>query len=359
MHQPATTAGGRARFLSACHSQATDATPVWFMGQAGSTIAEYRRMRERYDILTIARTPELCAQVSLLPIAAYHVDAAVMHTDIVLPLQAMGLDTAIQPAIGPIIHNPVRTMRDVQALRVPEAREGTPFVLRAITLVREALSQKQALIGIAGGPFTLALYIIEGRPSRDYATAMRMLHEQPAVWHALMHKLSTVLVDYVSMQVQAGADAIQLFDSSVGLLSPASYRRFVLPYSQRVLQAIEQAGVPSIHFGTMTASLLELMTQAGGTVQGLDWRYDLDRAWQQITHASPSPRAVQGNLDPTLLLAPWPRIEEGVNDILQRAAGRPGHIFNLGHAVPPQTDPATLQRLVEMVHEKTRYTNYL
>ncbi len=349
MNQPSLAKTGRARFLAACHLQPTDITPIWFMGQAGSTLAEYRRLRETHDILTIARTPELCAHISSLPITTYAVDAAVMHTDIILPLQGMGLDTTIQPAIGPIIHNPVRSMHDIERLRTPDARETTPFVMQAIRLVRHELAEKQAVIGIVGGPFTLALYIIEGRPSRDYPLAKKMMHEQPALWHALLHKLSTVLTSYVIAEVEAGADAIQLFDSSVGLLSPGSYRRFVLPYSQQVLQAIKGAGAPSIHFGTMTASLLDIMAEAGGDVMGIDWRYDLDQAWQQLAFA----RAIQGNLDPTLLLAPWSRIEEGVDDVIARANGRPGHIFNLGHAVHPQTHPTILRHLVEYVHEKT------
>ena len=351
MDQSLSASSGRTRFLAACHCQPSDSTPVWFMGQAGSTLPAYRRLRETYDILTIARTPELCAHVSALPIAEYAVDAAVMHSDIILPLQGMGLDTEIQPAIGPIIHNPVRSLHDVEQLRVTDARETTPFVMQAIGLVRQKLAEKQAVIAIAGGPFTLALYSIEGRPSRDYPLAKKMMYEQPALWHALLRKLSTVLTSYVIAEVEAGADAIQLFDSSVGLLSPSSYRRFVLPYSQQVLQAIKQVGVPAIHFGTMTASLLQIMAQAGGDVMGIDWRCDLDEAWRQLgfTHG------IQGNLDPALLLAPWQRIEEGVDDVLRRAARRSGHIFNLGHAVHPTTEPAILQRLVETVHEKTRH----
>jgi uroporphyrinogen decarboxylase len=350
MQQPPFANTARARFLAACRRQSTDATPVWFMGQAGSTLAEYRRLRETHDILSITRTPELCARVSSLPVSAYAVDAAVMHTDIILPLQGMGLDTDIQPAIGPIISNPVRSMYDVERLRITDAREATPFVMQAIGMVRQELGEKGAVIGIVGGPFTLALYIIEGRPSRDYALAKKMMHEQPQLWHALLHKLSAVLADYVIAQVEAGADAIQLFDSSVGLLGPADYRSFALPYSQQVLQAIKQAGVPSIHFGTITGSLLEAMAEAGGDVMGIDWRYDLDQAWRQLEYA----RAIQGNLDPTLLLTPWSRIEEGADDVIRRAGGRPGHIFNLGHAVQPQTDPTMLKRLVAFVHEKTQ-----
>ncbi|GAC1633846.1 MAG: uroporphyrinogen decarboxylase [Ktedonobacteraceae bacterium] len=338
---------GRARFHAACLRGRADTTPVWFMRQAGHVLGEYRTLREKYDILTIAHTPELCAQVSLMPIDQYGVDAAVMFTDIVLPLPGMGLTTELDPAIGPIIGNPVCTMQDVAALRVHEAAEATPFVADAIRLVRGALAEKQALIAIAGAPFTLALYMIEGRPSRDYHRAKALMHEQPAVWHALMHKLSDVLACYVRAEAAAGADAVQLFDSSVGILSPHDYKNFVLPYSHHVLEAVRHAGVASIHFGTANAGLLELMAQAGGDVMGVDWRLDIDAAWKMV---GPAEHGIQGNLDPALLLAPWETVHAGALDVLRRVGGRPGHIFNLGHAIHPATNPDHLRRLVDMVH---------
>jgi uroporphyrinogen decarboxylase len=304
-------------------------------------------LREKYDILTIARTPDLCAQVSLLPIEQYGVDAAVMYTDIVLPLPGMGLTTEIDPEIGPLIRNPVRTMQDVAALHVREAAESTPFVADAIGFVRARLADKQALIAIAGAPFTLALYMIEGRPSRDYHVAKAFMHEQPAAWHALLHKISQVLAHYVRAEAAAGADAIQLFDSSIGVLGPQDYKKFVLPYSQHVLEAIKDTGVASIHFGVANASLLELMAQAGGDVLGVDWRTDLDVAWDKVDSTL---HGIQGNLDPTLLLAPWEMVRPAALDIFRRVGGRPGHIFNLGHAIHPATDPDLLRRLVDLVH---------
>ena len=341
---------GVARFLDACHLRQPDATPIWFMRQAGRCLAEYRELRKRYDILTMAKTPELCAQVTLMPVYEFGVDAAVLYADIMLPLERMGVSFEIEPDIGPIIHNPVRTMQDVEALRVIDAEESTPYVLEAIRLVRHELEGKQAVIGFSGAPFTLACYMIEGRPSRDYGMAKSLMYGQPDVWHALMNKLAEVVSRYLLAQIAAGVNVVQLFDSWVGALSPSVYQRFVQPYSRRIFDAVRQTGTPSIHFGTGTASLLELMTEAGGDVISVDWRVDLDDAWQRIGYE----RGIQGNLDPTLLLTPWNVIEEGMYDVLRRAANRPGHIFNLGHGVLAPTPPDMLRRLVEAVHESTK-----
>ena len=341
---------GVARFLDACHLRQPDATPIWFMRQAGRCLAEYRELRKRYDILTMAKTPELCAQVTLMPVHEFGVDAAVLYADIMLPLERMGISFEIEPDIGPIIHNPVRTMQDIEALRVIDAEESTPYVLEAIRLVRHELEGKQAVIGFSGAPFTLACYMIEGRPSRDYGMAKSLMYGQPDVWHALMNKLAEVVSRYLLAQIAAGVNVVQLFDSWVGALSPSVYQRFVQPYSRRIFDAVRQTGTPSIHFGTGTASLLELMTEAGGDVISVDWRVDLDDAWQRIGYE----RGIQGNLDPTLLLTPWNVIEEGMHDVLRRAANRPGHIFNLGHGVLAPTPPDMLRRLVEAVHESTK-----
>ena len=340
---------GAARFLAACHHTQPDATPIWFMRQAGRCLAEYRELRKRYDILTMAKTPELCAQVTLMPVQQLGVDGAVLYADIMLPLEKMGISLEIEPDIGPIIHNPVRTMRDVEQLRVLDAEESTPYVMEAIRLVRNEIGGKQAVIGFSGAPYTLACYMIEGRPSRDYGIAKSLMYGQPQVWDALMSKLSEVVTRYLLAQIRAGADVVQLFDSWVGALSPSAYRRYVLPYTQRIFSAIQQTGTPSIHFGTSASSLLELMVEAGGDILSVDWRVDLDEAWERIGYD----RGIQGNLDPTLLLTPWEVIEQGMLDVLRRANNRPGHIFNLGHGVLAPTDPDMLRRLVDAVHSVT------
>lgn len=341
---------GLARFLDACHLRQPDVTPIWFMRQAGRCLADYRDLRKKYDILTMAKTPELCTQVTLMPVQKLGVDAAVLYADIMLPLEPMGISLEIEPDLGPVIHNPVRTMKDVQALRVINAEESVSFVMDAIRMVRRELEGKQAVIGFSGSPFTLACYMIEGRPSRDYGLAKSLMYGQPEVWHELMTKLTDVVSDYLLAQIRAGADVVQLFDSWVGALSPSVYRRFVLPYSQRIFRAIKQTKTPAIHFGTGTAALLPLMVEAGGDVISVDWRVDLDDAWAQIGYD----RGIQGNLDPTRLLTSWPVIEAEMHDILRRAANRPGHIFNLGHGVLAPTDPDMLRRLVDGVHEATR-----
>ncbi len=341
---------GASRFLDACHLRQPDATPVWFMRQAGRCLAEYRELRRRYDILTMAKTPELCAQVTLMPVKEFDVDAAVLYADIMLPLEGMGISLEIEPDIGPIIHNPIRTMQDVDALRVIDAEESTPFVMEAIRLVRRELEGKQAVIGFSGAPFTLACYLIEGRPSRDYGLAKSLMYGQPDIWHALMEKLTEVVTRYLLAQISAGVDAVQLFDSWVGALSPSVYRQFVQPYSHRIFEAVKRTSTPSIHFGTSTASLLESMVEAGGDIISVDWRMDLDAAWQRIGYD----RGIQGNLDPTLMLTDWSVIEKGMQDVLDRAANRPGHIFNLGHGVLADTEPDMLRRLVDAVHETTK-----
>jgi uroporphyrinogen decarboxylase len=344
--QPGT---GLARFLDACHLRQPDATPVWFMRQAGRCLAEYRELRKRYDILTMAKTPELCTQVTLMPVKQFGVDGAVLYADIMLPLEGMGISFEIEPEVGPIIHNPVRSMRDVEALRVIDPAEAVPYVLEAIQLVRGELAGQQAVIGFSGAPYTLACYMIEGRPSRDYGIAKSLMYGQPETWHALMDKLTEVVTRYLLAQIRAGVDVVQVFDSWVGALSPSVYQRFVQPYSQRIFQAVKETGTPSIHFGTGTASLLESMAAAGGDIISVDWRVDLDEAWTRIGYD----RGIQGNLDPTLLLTPWETIEAGMQDVLRRAGNRPGHIFNLGHGVLAPTPPDMLRRLVDAVHETT------
>src|SRR5690349_1523885 len=273
---------GRARFLDACHLRQPDATPVWFMRQAGYCLVEYREMLKKYGVLKIAKTPELCARVTLMPVQSLGVDVAVLYADIMLPVEEMGVALELNQEIGPIIQQPIRTQQAIDALHVFPAEEIAPFVMEAIGLVRKDLAGKQAVLGFAGSPFTLACYMIEGKPSRDYALAKSLMYGQPQVWHALMEKLTTVVSRFLVAQIAAGADVVQLFDSWIGALGPASYAQYVQPYVRRIFDTVQQTGVPSIHFGTGNASLLELMTEAGGDIIGLDWRVNLDEAWQRV-----------------------------------------------------------------------------
>ena len=347
MTMTAQAATSEERFLGAARREPVDATPVWFMRQAGRCLAEYRTLRERYDILTLAKTPELSAQVTLMPIEAFGVDAAVMFADIMLPLEPMGVELEIQPDVGPIIHNPVRTPADVNRLRVFDPAEGVGFVMDAIAIVSRELAGKQGVIGFSGAPFTLACYLIEGRPSREYAKAKSFMFREPEAWSDLMAKLSDVVVRYLRAQVNAGAQVVQLFDSWVGALSPSDYERFVQPHVAGIFAALSD--VPTIHFGASTATLLESMATAGGDVISVDAHQSLDVAWGRLPHG----RGVQGNLDATRVLAGWQATEQGARDVLRRAGGRPGHIFNLGHGVLPESDPDILRRLVDFVHEET------
>ena len=332
--------------VRAARREPVERTPVWFMRQAGRSLPEYRELRKRYGLFEVCRQPELCAEVTLQPVRAHGVDAAVMFADIMLPVLGMGVDVELVENVGPVVADPIRTIADVERLSVPDPKESVPFVLEAIRLVREALGPEQAVIGFAGGPFTVAGYLIEGKPTREFALTKACMYGEPEVWHGLMDKLASTFASYVGACARAGADVIQLFDSWVGALSVDDYREFAAPYSARVLAAVD---VPTIHFGTGTAHLLEDLAEAGGDVIGVDWRVPIDRAWALV---GPD-RGVQGNLDPALLLGPWERVEASARRILELVGGRPGHIFNLGHGVLPDTDPADLRRLVELVHERT------
>jgi uroporphyrinogen decarboxylase len=334
------------RFLRACRRQLVDATPVWFMRQAGRSFAAYRALRERYGILELAKTPELCAEVTLMPVRELGVDAAVMFADIMLPLEPMGVELRIEPEVGPIIERPIRAAADVDALR-PFHPDGVAFTLDAIRLVRGELDGRAGVIGFAGAPFTLACYLIEGRPSRDFATAKAFMYRQPGAWGQLMGRLSAMVVDYLRAQVEAGAQVVQLFDSWVGGLGPDDYATYVQPSMRGIFEALRD--IPTIHFGTSTAALLELMAAAGGDLIGVDHRVSLADAWRRV---GPE-RGIQGNLDPARLLAGWEATEAGARAVLDAADGRAGHVFNLGHGVLPDTDPDLLRRLVYLVHEQT------
>lgn len=339
---------GAQRFLAAARCAPVDRTPVWFMRQAGRSLLAYRALRESHDILTITRTPELCAQVTLMPVEELGVDAAVLYADIMLPLFGLGVPFSIDPGVGPIIHEPVRDRGAVEALRVVEPEAATPGLFEAIRLIRKELDGTTAVLGFAGAPFTVASYLIEGRPTKDFARSKALLFGDNRLWHRLMETLTEVTIRYLRAQVSAGVQAVQLFDSWVGALSRTDYRDHVLPYSTRILAALRDTGVPTIHFGTSAAHLLDLLATADAEVVSVDWRVSLDEAWARIGH-----RAIQGNLDPTVPLAPWPVVREHVDRVLTEAAGRPGHIFNLGHGVLADTPSDTLRRIVEHVHRRT------
>ncbi|MEM7531076.1 MAG: uroporphyrinogen decarboxylase [Chloroflexota bacterium] len=340
------------RFLSACNQQPVDATPVWLMRQAGRYMAEYRQLRERYTILEIIKTPDLACEVTMQPINAFDLDAAIIFADILPPLEGMGLSLEFVKGEGPLIHNPIRTTADVEALRVPSPEESLWFTLQAIGLVRKELDPRGIpLIGFSGAPFTLASYAIEGGGSRNYVHAKGMMMGAPETWHVLMQKLSELVGQYMLAQAKAGAQVLQLFDSWVGALSPDDYRQYVQPYSRRAIEIAQQGGVPIIHFGTNTNGMLEDIKEAGGDVIGVDWRIDLDTAWARLNAPETRTVAVQGNLDPLALFAPWDELQQRAQRVLDQAAGRPGHIFNLGHGILPQTPVDNVRRLVDFVHE--------
>ena len=313
------------------------------MRQAGRSLPEYRALRERHGFFEIAGTPELCAEVTLQPVRRHGVDAAILFADIMSPVLGMGVDVELVEGIGPVVERAVDSATEVERLRVAEAGEWAAPILEAVRLVRAELEPARALIGFCGGPFTVAGYLVEGKPSRDFVRTKSLMYREPAVWHSLMERLTEQFARYVAATAAAGADAIQLFDSWVGVLSVGDYEEFVAPYSARVLEA---AGVPTIHFGTAASGqLLAAMAHAGGGAVGVDWRIPLDDAWAVVGPG----RAIQGNLDPAALLGSWARVETAALDVLRRAGGRPGHVFNLGHGVLPQTDPDVLTRLTELV----------
>lgn len=334
------------RFLRACRREPVDVTPVWFMRQAGRYMPEYRKLREKHTLLEICKQPELSLEVTLQPINKFGFDAAILFADILLPLEPMGAPFEFAKGEGPVIHEPVRDRAGIDRLRVIEPEEGLGYVLEALRLIRKELDGKTPLIGFAGAPFTMASYLVEGGKSSDYRRTKQMMWSEPEAWSALMTKMSEVIRKYLRAQVEAGAQAVQLFDSWVGSLAPQDYVTHVQPHVRHILQDLEKTGVPVIHFGTNTASLFEHMRDAGGTVIGVDWRTPLDLAWPRIGHD----RAVQGNLDPLLLLAPPEVATARAQDVLDSAEGRLGHIFNLGHGIIPQTPMDTVARVVDYVH---------
>jgi uroporphyrinogen decarboxylase len=332
------------RFLRACRRESVDKTPVWFMRQAGRYMAEYRALRKKHSLLTLCRTPELAVEVTLQPVRALGVDAAILFSDLLLPLAPMGIPFDFVAGEGPAIEKPIRSQADVLALRRFEPREDLAMVLEAIRLLR--LELDVPLIGFAGAPFTLASYAIEGGHSSNFGFTKSLMYREPQTWHRLAALLADVVGDYLKAQVEAGAQALQLFDSWIGALDALDYREFVFPHVRAIFEALRGTGVPVIHFGTGTGHLLALQREAGGDVIGVDWRTPLDEGWRLAGEGV----AVQGNLDPTLLLGPRERLLERVDDVLRRAGGRPGHVFNLGHGILPTTSPDSVKAVVEHVH---------
>jgi uroporphyrinogen decarboxylase len=337
------------RFLRACRREPVDRTPVWFMRQAGRYMPEYRALREQHDLLTLCRTPELAVEVTLQPVRALGVDAAILFSDLLLPLEPLGVPFSFAAGEGPVVERPIRGRADVERLRRFDPRAELAPVLEAIRLLARELEGKVPLIGFAGAPFTLASYAIEGGHSSHYAATKSLMYEDPATWHRMAAVLAEIVADYLLAQVTAGAQALQLFDSWVGALGTADYREFVLPHVRAIFGALREAGVPLIHFGTGTGHLLALQREAGGGVIGVDWRMPLDQAWAAVGDDV----AIQGNLDPGHLLAPRALLLDRVDDVLARAGGRPGHVFNLGHGILPGTPVANVKAVVERVHEKT------
>ncbi len=337
------------RFLNACRRQPVDATPVWFMRQAGRYMAEYRALRERHSLLEICRTPDLATEVTMQPLRRIDLDAAILFSDLLLPLEPLGLPFDFIKGEGPQIERPIGDPHDIDRLRRFDPREALSYVLVAIRQIQHELDGRVPLIGFAGAPFTLASYAIEGGHSNNFAKTKALMYGHPEAWHRLCDLLATVVSEYVVAQVDAGVDAIQIFDSWVGTLNAADYREFALPHSQRIFAAI--AGrVPTIHFGTGTAMMLAEIREAGGDVIGADWRIPIDEAWDRIGHD----RAIQGNLDPTLLLGPPARMLRAADDVLARVGGRPGHVFNLGHGLLPSTPVEHVQLLAHHVHAASR-----
>jgi uroporphyrinogen decarboxylase len=337
------------RFLKACRREPVDRTPVWFMRQAGRYMAEYRALRERYSLLEICRTPDLATEVTLQPVRRVELDAAILFSDLLLPLEPMGLSFDFIKGEGPQIDRPIEDAADIDRLRVFEPREALSHVLSAVRQIQSELRGRVPLIGFAGAPFTLASYAIEGGHSNTFAKTKALMYGHPDAWHRLCEKFASVVSEYLRAQVEAGVDAVQVFDSWVGVLGSADYREFALPHTRRIFEAVGSR-VPTIHFGTGTAAILEDLSEAGGDVIGVDWRIPIDEAWNRIG----SHRAVQGNLDPTLLLGPPAHMLQQTDNVLARVGSRPGHIFNLGHGILPSTPVEHVQMLAQYVHSASR-----
>lgn len=336
-------------FIKACRREEVERTPIWLMRQAGRYMAEYQDVRNKHSFLEMCKNPELAAEITMQPLERLGVDAAILFSDILIPVEAMGMRLEFKEGTGPIIHNPVRTGKEISALNVPEPEEKLPFVMDTIRLLRKRLDGKLPLIGFSGAPFTTASYMVEGGGSRNYLHTKSMMYNHPELFNGLMEKISTTLSLYLNAQIKAGVHAVQLFDSWVGALSPTDYERFVLPHTKRLIDAVSRE-VPFIHFATGSSTLLELMKKAGGDVIGVDWRINLDDAWKRIGYDV----GIQGNLDPMVLFAGPAEIENRARQILNMAENRPGHIFNLGHGIHKETPVENVQTLVSAVKKHGR-----
>jgi uroporphyrinogen decarboxylase len=331
------------RFLDACWGKPVDRTPVWLMRQAGRYLPDYMRVRSKCTFLELCKTPELAAEVTLQPVDILGVDAAILFSDILTPVEPMGMKLDFVP--GPVFEHPVRTMADVEKLRIPQMEKDVPYVLDTLKILRRELATKVPLIGFGGAPFTLACYMVEGKGSKDFAALKKMMYAEPEVYAALMEKITTMDMEYLNAQIKAGAQAIQIFDTWGGMLSPADYERYVLPYTRRLINGLDRSSVPVIHFVKGAGTMLDIVKQAGGDVMGLDWHVNLGKARDIL-----GDMAVQGNLDPTVLFAPREVIEREVKRVLAENAGRPGLIFNLGHGILPTVPPENAIFMVECVH---------
>jgi uroporphyrinogen decarboxylase len=343
-------------FVRACRGEPVPYTPVWFMRQAGRSLPEYHRVREGTAMLEACTRPELVTEITLQPLRRYDVDAAVLYSDIVVPLRAVGVDVEIKPGVGPVVERPFRTMADIERLR-PLEPDDVPYITEAVKSLTGELGGKP-LIGFAGGPFTLASYLIEGGPSKNHDRTKAMMYGNPELWHALMGRLTAIATAFLQVQTEAGASAVQLFDSWVGVVSPEDYRHAILPHTRGIFSALAPSGVPRIHFGVGTGELLGLLGEAGADVVGVDWRIPLDEAARRVAAGTGGmegeggkKKALQGNLDPSVLLAGWDVVEPRARAIVEQGRTLSGHVFNLGHGVLPETDPDMLARLADFVHE--------
>jgi uroporphyrinogen decarboxylase len=333
-------------FLKACRREPAGYTPVWLMRQAGRYMKEYMAIKEKYSFLEMCRTPEIACEVTLQPIKAFELDAAIIFADILLPLEGMGINLEFAKNMGPKISNPVRTSADIDAVKVIDPDADVPYLLEAIKMVRAELNGKVPLIGFSGAPFTLASYIIEGGGSKNYIHTKSIMYDDPGAWKALMDKITEIVIRYLNAQVKAGAQALQLFDSWVGCLGPDDYREYALPYTKKIIDSVDKS-VPFINFSTNTGTYLEILKEAGGDVMGVDWKVRLDEAWARIGHD----KAIQGNLDPVVLFGPVSEIRKRAKEIIEMAGGRPGHIFNLGHGIILGTPVDSVRAIVDAVHE--------